>query len=163
MVQETNDLTETASLAHRGHGFTWMMIFSLIIHAGIVLCVGSGKGGTRGVPAVAYLDLGMLQPRTLTSESAPPAPKPQVTPTVPPTRQPSAATEYDRLEKEVQHALQSGEARPEAINSVSFGLGMTSGYFSSLSEGKSLRPDIRVYYFSLLQRVRQRQLGPRAV
>ena len=155
MGQETNDVTETAPLVQRGHGFIWMMICSLIIHAGIVLCVGTGKGGTRSVPAVTYLDLRMLQPSTTTAEPSPPVPQPQVTPTVPPARQPAAATAYDRLEKEVQNALQSGETRPGAVNSVSFGLGMTSGYFSSLSEGKSLRPDIREYYFNLLQRVNE--------
>ncbi len=35
-------------------------------------------------------------------------------------------------------------------------LGITNGYFSSLSEGKTLHSDIRDYYFSILQTINEK-------
>lgn len=37
----------------------------------------------------------------------------------------------------------------------SLGLGMTHGYFSGLADGKSLRDDIRGYYFEMLEKINQ--------
>ena len=37
--------------------------------------------------------------------------------------------------------------------STPLGLGMTHGYFSSLSDGRSLRDDIRGYYFEMVEKI----------
>ena len=67
-----------------------------------------------------------------------------------------APTAYDKLQQDVGKAMQSAESRPEAVDGVSFGLGMTNGYFSTLAEGKTLRPDIREYYLAMLRRVNEK-------
>ena len=45
---------------------------------------------------------------------------------------------------------------PDALQQRSFALGLTSGYFSSIAQGQSLRGDIREYYFAMLRQINER-------
>jgi protein TonB len=158
MVQDGDTPAGTAQLAHRAQGIGLALAVSLLMHAGATTYVILQKGGNGARPAVNYIDLKMLQPAAEVAKPAAPRPvahsAAQVPPADPPAR-PSPPTAYDRLQNEVQKALQTADSRPEAVNDVSIGLGMTNGYFSSLSEGKTLRPEIREYYFNLLHRVNE--------
>ncbi len=42
------------------------------------------------------------------------------------------------------------------MQEASLGLSITSGYFSSIGEGETLRDDIRVYYFEMLRRINEK-------
>lgn len=42
------------------------------------------------------------------------------------------------------------------ILATPLGLGMVNGYFSSLADGRTLREDIRGYYFDIVERINQR-------
>ena len=159
MLEESNEprITEQAA---RGQGFRRMVIISLLVHASVTAVVLSQKNGATRGPSVSYLDLRMLQPAAPVLEAPRPTHQAHTIPlpqSEPPAVQPeSPPTAYDTLQQEVNKALQSAESRPEAVNGVSFGLGMTNGYFSTLAEGKTLRPDIREYYLALLQRVNEK-------
>ena len=46
-------------------------------------------------------------------------------------------------------------AAPDIL-ATPLGLGMTNGYFSSLADGRTLREDIRGYYFDILEKINKR-------
>jgi protein TonB len=73
-----------------------------------------------------------------------------------PVAPPSPPTPYDELRDSVRAAQNEAETNPDALHEISFGLGMTSGYFSPLAEGKSLRPEIREYYLTMLRQINER-------
>jgi TonB family protein len=76
----------------------------------------------------------------------PPLPEPE--PNVP-------ATEVERLNEQVRDAVTGGKEQPELLEQSSLGLGLSLGYFSSLAEGRTLRDDIKQYYFALLRKVNE--------
>ena len=129
---------------------------SLILHFAAAICLLTGQSrGTMTAPAV-FIDMRMIR-----EEAPPTAPgndhvpdeqaKQDVSPPPPPVPQSATAT----LQQQMDEALRTAQSRPQAVHDVSFGLGMANGYFNSLGEGKTLRPEIREYYLSLLEKVNQ--------
>jgi len=100
---------------------------------------------------VNYIDLNdiALPPRHLDSEMRSPV-------------QPLEQTEPDQQPPvEQNEAINSGDKgsttnRIADIMTTPLGLGMANGYFSSLSEGRTLREDIREYYFEILEKINRR-------
>ena len=152
-----NMLSSPVLSPKEGKHFTAMLLVSLFVHfsaAGALLLKHHDRVGE--VPA-SYIDLTMAAPtvepeKPLPVQSLPEveAPAPDVEPTTPPP-QPSP---YEQMQRQVDEAIKSDTETKSAEN-LSFAFGMTSGYFSTLAEGKTLRPDIREYYLSLLQRVNE--------
>lgn len=143
-------------LADRNRFFTATLAASLLLHLAVSAVLLSKQLHSGFTPTVTYIDLKTIRAATPLAKPAPsasPAPK-AAEPVLPDT--PPPASDYDRLQDNVREALKTAQSKPEAVNDVSFGLGMTNGYFSSLGEGKSLRPDIREYYFDLLRQINEK-------
>jgi len=65
-------------------------------------------------------------------------------------------SETEKLQKDVQQLREAADSNPASLQERSIGLGLTNGYFSSISEGESLRGDIREYYFRLLREINEK-------
>ena len=127
------------------------LVVSLILHIAAVVAVLLATTQQGYGPKVTYIDIDSIadsvppaapvtQPPAAHPEIAK-APQPVVLPENPPD---SAKTEApaDIAKPPVAEAL-----------ATSLGRGMASGYFSSIGEGRTLRDDIREYYFVLLEKI----------
>lgn len=145
--------------------FGRMIVISLVLHAISSALLLSPRNGSMNVPPVSYLDLKDMK----FPEQAAPAPAKEhksveaakseeiaekiAEPLTPPSE---PLSETDRLQHEVKESLAKAETTPEALQERSLGLGLTNGYFSSLSEGETLRGDIREYYFTMLRQINEK-------
>ncbi|WP_168206020.1 TonB C-terminal domain-containing protein [Geobacter sp. FeAm09] len=136
----------------------WMgyaLATSLMLHLLAVVFMFAAGGAVRSMPAVSGIlvenvtfapAIGPAKPAEPLPAPAPPeaAPPPEVSPDAKPDQTapaaPAAATE------KVSEGMKELMATP-------LGLGMTHGYISSLAEGRSLREDIRGYYFELVEKI----------
>ncbi len=142
--------------------FGRMVLFSLLLHAAAAVPFlkpwHSGHGGAK----VTYLDLNMAmapQPSTAIADAkqVKPAAAKEVAPVEPLPATPAAPqSELDKLQENTRKSLDSGAAKPEAVEEASLGLSITSGYFSSIGAGETLRDDIRDYYFEMLRRINEK-------
>jgi len=86
-----------------------------------------------------------------------PAPAAPVPPPAMTSAAPTAARETEPPVQEPPSSQPSeSTARPGnegGLMSTPLGLGMTHGYFSGLSDGRSLRDDIRGYYFEMVEKI----------
>jgi periplasmic protein TonB len=145
---------------HLEKAFVLMVAVSMLIHSLVAISLFTGqRQGAMPAPAT-YIDLRMIReesPPTAPLSENIPAEKaaPDVAPPLPP--KPQSAT--DALQQQMAEALSAAQSRPQAVHNVSFGLGMASGYFNSLGEGRTLRPEIREYYLSLLEKVNETWWG----
>ncbi|MCM2357298.1 MAG: TonB family protein [Geobacteraceae bacterium] len=145
--------------------FGRMVAISLVLHVISSVILLSPQRGSMKVPPVSYLDLKNMQ---FQEEAAPLSAKEEKAEeiaekeavveksaeTLPPPSEP--LSEADKLRQDVNASLANAETNPEALQERSFGLGLTSGYFSSLAEGETLRGDIREYYFSMLREINEK-------
>jgi protein TonB len=130
--------------------FGWCLAASLGVHAGVgllMLLVLAAPSPAKN--AQMFVDLGGPSSMPLPAAAEPRAPA--------------------AIRREADIPRQTGEDQPaSAVESApadtagsdvsrdSLGWGMASGYFSSIGEGKSLRDDIRAYYFDLLEHLNTR-------
>lgn len=91
-------------------------------------------------------------------------PEPQ--PAAPATKQPSEQPKIqqsDNTAQEPSSGLTSqandNSGKIDGLSSSSLGLGMTHGYFSGLADGRSLRDDIRGYYFEMVEKINREWWG----
>lgn len=127
------------------------LALSLTIHLVTIVAVLLVSTQQKYGPAVTYIDINSI------AESAPsatqaihsPAPQPENVKAEQPV--PLPETISDSANTDVPAAAVQPPV-PE-VHTTSLGRGMTSGYFSSFSEGKNLRDDIREYYFVLLEKI----------
>jgi protein TonB len=141
--------------------FASAIVFSLLLHllASLALLAPSGKA-VKG-PEISYLE---LKDFPFESGKAPaPPPSPQPTParditaapreTALPAAEPAQQTQAaDREAKEPAAPAASDQA---AQLHSPLGMGLTTGHFSSLGDGETLRDDIRQYYFDMLRVVNE--------
>jgi len=139
---------------HRTEGaFGRMLAASILLHLamGLYLMGPGGGAPTAGIPVFDLSTISFPQPPAAmtTPPEQPSEPEPVQTETPP---EPSAREE---LSQSLDQALRQSETVPEVLQQASLGLGLSRGYFNSLAEGKSLRGDIRVYYFDMLRRLNE--------
>jgi len=139
--------------------FGRMLAVSLVLHAlAAVPFLSAGHNRFSGV-AVAYLDLNIemaRQPAPANNSARPAVTERAVVPVPPPAAPVTPLSEMDKLQAHAQETLDSAAAQPAAMQDASLGLSITSGYFSSIGEGETLRDDIRVYYFEMLRRINEK-------
>lgn len=142
-----DDATPALSLDGR---FFRMLGASLALHVTLSALLLAGGARNGGTPQAPLVDLAMVQPAApsaptppaMTVPAAPaittPPPDPAAATTPPPPAAPAAATEAS-----------------SPLTRTSFGLGISRGYFRSLGDGHSLRPEVRDYYFTMLEKINQ--------
>jgi periplasmic protein TonB len=125
--------------------FPRMVVFSLLMHAIFSIVLLSGYSGRTGTPVVQYIDLDMMEQAVTppamsqTQEAPTPVEEPSI-----PVAQPEAAAEKATVAQE--------PVQQESLPPASFGFGIVNGRFGSLSDGRTLRDDMREYYLGMLDR-----------
>ena len=134
----------------------YALAFSLALHIGAALAfIIAGGFRMAGERATIFnIQEISLTPSLSAPAKMPAAPEPQPAMTSPP---PVSDQEANKPAQEP-----APEQPPESTNSpvkegglmsTPLGLGMTHGYFSGLADGRSLRDDIRGYYFEMVGKI----------
>lgn len=134
--------------------FSRMLLASIVLHVAITAYLmrpGSGAP-TAQIPIFDLSSITLPQepkaePLTPQAEQVATAAQPEEV--LPPP------TAREELTQSLQQALNNSQATPEILQQTSLGFGMSRGYFNSLAEGKTLRGDIREYYFDMLRRLNE--------
>ncbi len=157
MEHELDGLQPPPGVRTASDFFGRMLVISLFLHVICTVVFLSSPKGTIGRGAVHYLDLSMVEPpapasrqETAKVQEVPPAPP--ETPSLPA----SPPSELETLQKGLHEAIESASSAPESMQKVSLGFGITNGQFSSLSDGKTLRDDMREYYLSMLEKFNEK-------
>lgn len=141
--------------------FIRMLTLSILLHLALTPLIYLPGKKTGGVPFSSIIAVDLATVPSLPAQ--PPQPKPaslvETAPatTVPPPEPITKAPETDavRLDEQIREAVAGGKDQPELLAQSSLGLGLSLGYFSSLAEGRTLRDDIKQYYFALLRKVNE--------
>src|ERR1039457_204524 len=139
--------------------FGWMVAVSLLLHAVSSAIVLSPRYSNPAWPSVAFIDLTNMQ----LPEKSQPIPIPEEKQGNPDpandnttSPQPEPVTEAEKLQDGVNRSLDAAASNPESLKEKSFGLGLMHGYFSSFSDGETLKNDIREYYLGILQEINEK-------
>jgi TonB family protein len=139
--------------------FPKMIAISLALHVICAIIIAGGGKGRPGDPTINYLDLTMSEPPAAVSNPAVPPPElttPAEDAVVPQAEQtPPPPTEAEKLRQEAQQAVKAAADQPEAMQKVSFGLGLLNGHFGTIADGRTLRNDMREYHLSLLRAINE--------
>lgn len=133
------------------------LALSLALHIGAALVIIVAGGFSAGVKSSTSF---IIQDIALTPSISAPA-KATVAPSDPhPAMTSATPTSVLETEKPAQEpapeppSTSSGSSETEGgLMSTPLGLGMTHGYFSGLADGRSLRDDIRGYYFEMVEKI----------
>jgi len=130
--------------------FVRMVIASISLH--IILSTPLFMIGrwSRSVPTVPLVDLSLIQQPSQPTTVAP-LPQEMVEPAPVQTAAPPTEQQAPTVEPTDQPAAAVTVADP--LQQTSFGMGMSRGYFKSIADGQTLRPDIRNYYFAMLEKI----------
>lgn len=154
-------LPDVSADARRTPLFLRMLSLSLLLHLALTplfILPGKRSGGTPFSSMIAVdLDTVPPPPGAPPTPQPAPSPSPEAAPEAPPRPEPppTPPTEAERLTDTVREAVAGGREQPELLEQSSLGLGLSLGYFSSLAEGKSLRDDVKEYYFAMLRKVNE--------
>jgi hypothetical protein len=159
----TSTLTTSATTTSSTKDFMkcsmkYALSLSLVLHIGaaVVVIIASGFS-TGGKSSTSFI----IQDVSLTPSISAPA----QSMIAPPSRQhPARSTSTPRPPLETKGAVQgptpeqpsdssSSSGKEGGLMSTPLGLGMTHGYFSGLADGRSLRDDIRGYYFEMVEKI----------
>ena len=128
--------------------FYLCIVISLTIHIVLLNSVISVNPTTTSGAAISYIDINdiAVPSRHLISD---------IKPNVKPTEQQEPA---QKPPADTNNTVRSNNQDPTtnaATNDLTspLGLGMANGYFSSLADGRTLRDDIRGYYFDILEKI----------
>jgi protein TonB len=159
MEHTVEDMEEGLSHRLSFGSFTITIAISLVLHIVAAVILLSGGSGTGTGNSVTYLDLKMSSPVQMSAPVMPveePSPRTETAPPIEEVQQPvvpPTPTASEKLQSDLKEALtaQDNGNLQETVGRYSLGFGMSKGYFRSLSQGESLRGDIREYYLNLLQ------------
>ena len=140
--------------------FGRMFVISLVMHVIFSAILLSPQQNRLKSPPVNYLEMKDFKfqeqsdssnpQESETAEAIPDEPKETQLPPA------EAHSESEKLLQNVKLSLTNAGTNPASLHERSFGLGLTTGYFSSLAEGETLRKDIRDYYFSMLREINEK-------
>ena len=136
----------------------WMgyaLATSLMLHLLAVVFIFAAGDAVRSIPAVSgiLVENVTLAPAISPSKPAEPLPAP-----APPEIAPLPDASPEEFPPKTSPAAQASTSEKPSqgmkeLMATPLGLGMTYGYISSLAEGRSLREDIRGYYFELVEKI----------
>jgi protein TonB len=130
--------------------FVRMVVASIVLH--IILSTPFFIDGrwSSPPPAVPLVDLSLVQQPSSPAAAAPPQQE-MVEPVPAQPAAPAAEQQAPPVESHEQAPV--ADTTPALPEQTSFGLGMSRGYFKSIADGQTLRPDIRDYYFAMLKKI----------
>ncbi|MGD0585897.1 MAG: TonB C-terminal domain-containing protein [Oryzomonas sp.] len=152
-ILDTDPLVTAFVLRKRWMGYA--LAISLMLHLLAVVFIIAAGSTTKNTPVISgilveniALSPAISRPKPAETLLAPPPPESEPPSDVSPGEKPL------HLPPAVQPSSK-GEASEEMkeLMTTPLGLGMTYGYISSLAEGRSLREDIRGYYFEVVEKI----------
>lgn len=132
--------------------FGTCLVISIAIHMTTFLLVIFSNSSQRRETVVDYVDIADVPQSPL--PSSPVISKPAQLPVPAETEQPPPRIEPSEALNKTSDSSTSNSSAD--ILSTPLALGMANGYFSTLAEGRSLREDIRGYYFEILEKINER-------
>lgn len=161
MEDALEPLEEEEYTARPNKQFIMGLAVSLFLHLVLAaVLLGIPGGGEPARPAVTYVDLKSVPAPIPAAPEAQPQPAPQPEqdqeeaeplPETPPAQQEQAPQPVAPVAQPAQP-----QTAVEERSATTFGMGLTKGYFKPLSDGETLRPDIKEYYMNLLQGVNEK-------
>lgn len=160
-LKECNDLIQTQAAQHSPYSFSAQqnkrlmylfcicLVISIMFHVVTLIGVITTNSPQKSGVAVSYIDLtDFTEPshHNIPVMSAPVPPADQLEPVV---QQPSTDPD-DAINSSDKNS--TAKAVPDIL-ATPLGLGMANGFFSSLANGRTLREDIRGYYFDMLEKI----------
>ncbi len=135
----------------------YALALSLVLHIGAVLVfiVASGvMTGVNNAPKFIVQDVVFAPSNSASNQSIAPQtfePSSEKTSPTPPVEVGSADNVQEPQPDQLSE--QSADVNKNASISIPLELGMTHGYFSGLAGGRTLRDDIRGYYFEMVEKI----------
>lgn len=137
----------------------YALALSVVLHIGAALTfiiAGSFEIGGDRVPGFVIQDVALapsISAPAKPMEAPPSEPSSEVSPSQPPEQEPSSPAKDVASEPTQESPGVSAET--SKLLSTPLGLGMTHGFFSGLADGRTLRDDIRGYYFEMVEKINQ--------
>ena len=136
-------------------GYALALSLALHIVAAVVFIVAGGfRDGGENSPEFIIQEISLTPSISMPAKTSatPSDQQPAMTSTTPTATQ---ATDKPAQEPVPEHPSESTGSPDKSGGAMStpLGLGMTHGYFSGLADGKSLRNDIRGYYFEMVDKI----------
>ena len=141
----------------RKRWFGYALALSLALHIGAALAfiiAGGFRMAGEKAPNFIIQDITLSPSITAPVKPVPvlTVPQPAMTPATPETEQePAKSAQQPTLEQPSQST--SSPEKEGGLMSTPLGLGMTHGYFSGIADGRTLRDDIRGYYFEMVEKI----------
>ncbi len=135
----------------------YSLLLSLVLHivAALVFIVAGGvMTGVDNAPKFIVQDVVLGPSISASNQSI--APQPLVPSSEKTSLEPTAdqkTVEHLQEQSSDQSSETSANSREGDLMSIPLGLGMTHGYFSGFADGRSLKDDIRVYYFEMVEKI----------
>ena len=156
-MTQTRSAQHTSSLPARLNRrlkplFILCLVISITLHIMTIIGVittNKSPGSGTVVNIIDIKDMGIPSGHTISAMNPPVQPIKQQEPAqLPPDKPANDAINNDNMDSTKKAAAD--------IMETPLGLGMAKGYFSSLAEGRTLRDDIRGYYFDVLEKINQK-------
>lgn len=134
----------------------YALALSLVLHFGAALLfIIAGSSRMAGETSSPFFiqDISLTPSISSAPKASPPVvPTPAMTSPAP-TESKEAVTPAQETAPEQHSESQSSSENTAALLSTPLGLGMTHGFFSGLADGRTLRDDIRGYYFEMVEKI----------
>lgn len=133
------------------HLFIVCIVISLTVHVTLFICVINVTPTPTPRSIVSYIDIkdiAATSQQLISDVQAPVQPSEQQEPVQEPPARINDAIQSDNPDS-TENASNNDLTSPLV-------LGMANGYFSSLADGRTLRDDIRGYYFDILEKINRR-------
>jgi protein TonB len=159
MTSSQTIITKTSGSApnSRKHWMGYALALSLALHIGAALAfivAGGFKMAGENSPNFIIQDI-TLNPsisKPAKQPITPPEPHPAMTPKEPAADKQAEKPAQEPAPEQPSESTDS-PGKKGGLMSTPLGLGMTHGYFSGLADGRTLRDDIRGYYFEMVERI----------
>ena len=135
----------------------YALAFSLALHIGAALAfiiAGGFRMAGENSPAFILQEIALAPSLSAPAKSpaAPPDPHPAMTSATPMPDQEANKTAQEPAPEQPSEST-GRNIKEGGLMSTPLGLGMTHGYFSGIADGRSLRDDIRGYYFEMVEKI----------
>jgi len=155
--QTTGAETAGSSRDFRKRRMGYALALSLVLHIGaalVFIIAGGFRTGGKTIPDFLIQEVALTPSISALpkSEPTPVERQPAMTPVTPSTAKETDQPAQDPAPEPPAEST-AGPAAESALMSTPLGLGMTHGYFSGLSDGRSLKDDIRGYYFEIVEKI----------
>jgi len=145
----------TQDFKKRGMGYALALSLVLHIVATLALIIaGSFEIGGDKIPGFIIQDVALAPSISAPAKpmEAPPS-EPSSAVSSPPSAEQEPANPPQEPAPESSQESADGSGESSRLMSTPLGLGMTHGYFSGLADGRTLRDDIRGYYFEMVEKI----------